>query len=104
MAHIAERELQFHLSFAQLSVPGELAQPVQLPGHPAQDLLQKVFAEVPVPHLQIDVFLNDRMAGLAEDGGQGWEAEIGFGGKPIRREEQQHFQLPTAGSVELLAI
>ncbi len=71
MSHIAECQLQIHLVRIEISLLGKLPQPIELLRYPTQDLLQKVLAEVPVPHLQIDVFLDDRMAGLAEDGGEG---------------------------------
>ena len=101
---ITQCQLQFDLGFAQLPLLGRLAEPVELLRHPAQDFLQKVLAEVPVPHLQIDVFLNDRMAGLAEDGGEGGKGEVGLAGEPVGREDQEHFHLPATGGLELLAI
>ena len=66
-------------------------------GTSTQDFLQKLLAEVPVPHLAVDVFLNDRMPGLAENGCKRGQTEIRFGGIPVRREDQHHFHLPTAG-------
>lgn len=35
----------------------------------AQNFLQEVLAEVPVLHLEVDVFLDIRMAGLVKDSG-----------------------------------
>src|SRR4029077_13847215 len=64
---------------------------------PAQDFLQEVLAEVPVVHFEVDVFLDNGMAGLTEDGGEGGKAQIGFGGEPVRRIDEQHFHLPAAG-------
>ena len=37
------------------------------------------------------------MAGLTEDGGEGGKAQIGFGGEPVRRVDEQHLHLPAAG-------
>ncbi|BCA53718.1 hypothetical protein W02_08580 [Nitrospira sp. KM1] len=37
------------------------------------------------------------MAGFPEDGGEGREAEVGFGRIPIGREDQHHLHLPAAG-------
>ena len=79
---IAQGQLHVHFPFGQLTLFGQLAQAVQLLWHPAQDLLEEVLAEVPVVHFEVDVFLDDGMAGLAEDGGEGGKAEIGFGGEP----------------------
>jgi hypothetical protein len=44
------------------------------------------------------------MAGLAEDGGEGGKGEIGFGGEPIGRKDEQDLHLPAAGGFEALAI
>jgi len=96
-ADVAERHLHVHLIVGQLALPGELAEAVELLGDFAEDFLQEVFAEVPVPHLQIHVFLDDGVAGFAEDGGEGGEAQIGFGGVPVGREDEHHLHLPAGG-------
>jgi hypothetical protein len=44
------------------------------------------------------------MAGFTEHGGEGGKAEIGFGGEPIGREDQQNLHLPAGGGFEALAI
>jgi hypothetical protein len=44
------------------------------------------------------------MAGLAEDGGEGGKAQIGFGGEPIGREDEQDLHLPAAGGFGGLAM
>jgi len=46
------------------------------------------------------------MAGFAEDGGEGGKAQIGFGGEPIGRKNQENLHFPAGGlkrrfSVEL---
>src|SRR5262249_14516599 len=101
---VAEGELHIHLPLRKFPLLGQLAEAVQLLRHPAQDFLQKVLAEVPVVHLQIDVFLDDRVASLPKDGGEGWEAEIGFGGEPIGREDEQNLHLPAAGGFRGLSM
>ena len=101
---ITERQLQIHLVGIQIALLRQLAEPVELLRHPAQDFLQEVLAEVPVVHFEVDVFLNDRMAGLTEDGGEGGKAEIGFGGIPVRREDQHDLHLPAAGGFGGLAM
>jgi hypothetical protein len=44
------------------------------------------------------------MAGLTEDGGEGGKAEIGFGGIPVRREDEQDLHLPAAGGFRGLSM
>jgi len=92
----AERQLQIHFPGFQIAFLRQLPEPVQLLRHLLEDTLEKVLAEVPVVHFQIDVFLDDGMAGGAEDGGQGRQAQIGFGGVPVRRKDQHHLHLPPA--------
>jgi len=45
-----------------------------------------------------------KLAGLAEDGGQGWKAQIGFRGVPVRREDQHDLHLPAAGGFQGLTM
>jgi hypothetical protein len=94
---VAEGQLQVPFPFFQVALLGELPEPVQLLGHPPQHLLEEVLAEVPVVHLQIDVFLDDGMAGGTEHGSERGQAEVGFGGIPIRRKDQHHVDLSPAG-------
>src|ERR1041385_2192472 len=93
VAEIAESHLQIYFSGVQITSLRELAEAVELLRHTAQDFLQEVLAEVPVPHFEVDVFLDDGMAGLTEGG----KAEIGFRWEPVRRVDEQHFHLPAAG-------
>src|SRR5207344_3234667 len=101
---VAECYLQIHLTGIQVACSRQLAQTVELLRHPAQDFLQEVLAEVPVVHLEIDVFLDDGMACLTENGGEGGKAEVGFGGEPVRGEDQHDLHLPAAGGFGRLSM
>ena len=95
--HVAQRQLHVHLPVGQFALIGELPEAIKLLGDLAEDFLQEILAEVPVPHLQIDVFLDNRVARFAEDRSERWEAKIRLGGEPVGREDQHDLHLPAAG-------
>ncbi len=90
----AERQLQIRFPGFEVALLRQLPETVQLLRHLLEDPLQEILAEVPIVHLEVDVFLDDGMAGGTEHGGKGRQTQIGFGWIPVRREDQHHLHLP----------
>ena len=84
----AQGHLQLGFFFREPTVPGQSFQPVQLLGHAFQHALEKIRAEIPIVHLEVDVLLHHVVPGPTQKRRQRRETQVGLGGIPIRGEEQ----------------
>ena len=92
----AQGQLQLGFFLREPPVAGQSFQTIQLLGHAFQRALEKIRAEIPIVHLEVDVLLHHVMPGTAQERGQRRETQIGLGGIPIRREEQHDLLLRPA--------